>query len=122
MAAAVVFVLACGSGGLRVKFTSPDGAVRLDRDGDGFAGPWECTADVPSCRADELNRTHYQLADLDCNDRNASIHPGAPDVPGDGIDSNCDGEDGVRRSPPHEAGELTLPGQAPAHRDSLTTD
>jgi arylsulfatase A-like enzyme len=29
----------------------------------------------------------------DCNDRDASIHPDAPDVPGDGIDQNCSGAD-----------------------------
>jgi hypothetical protein len=27
----------------------------------------------------------------DCDDQNASIHPGAEDPPGDGVDQNCDG-------------------------------
>ncbi|MCA9773784.1 MAG: putative metal-binding motif-containing protein, partial [Myxococcales bacterium] len=27
----------------------------------------------------------------DCNDMNPIIHPFAPDVPGDGLDTNCDG-------------------------------
>ena len=29
----------------------------------------------------------------DCDDENADIYPDAPETAGDGVDSNCDGED-----------------------------
>jgi hypothetical protein len=35
----------------------------------------------------------YTVADGDCDDTNADIHPGATETPGDGVDSNCDGND-----------------------------
>lgn len=45
-------------------------AGRVDLDGDGFT-----------------------VRDGDCNDSDSSIHPGAPDISGDGIDQDCDGVD-----------------------------
>jgi hypothetical protein len=45
--------------------------VTADADGDGFVVP------------------------ADCNDHNPSMHPNAPDIPGDGIDQNCDGHDAL---------------------------
>ncbi|MCC6749449.1 MAG: sulfatase-like hydrolase/transferase [Deltaproteobacteria bacterium] len=36
----------------------------------------------------------------DCDDRNAAVHPGATDVPGNGVDENCQGGDATRTRPP----------------------
>jgi hypothetical protein len=47
------------------------GALQTDVDGDGAARP------------------------ADCDDGDAAIRPGATDLPGDGIDQNCDGADAV---------------------------
>jgi hypothetical protein len=108
----VLFAGCQGGEGIRVVYTSPQGAVRFDRDGDGFAGPWECPNGAsPLCNAESLNA--QPVPDLDCNDRDATIHPGAVDKPGDGIDSNCDGEDGIAKPPlpPAEPGQLKLPSQ-----------
>ena len=37
------------------------------------------------------------LPPVDCNDRNASIRPGAHDVAGNGVDENCNGRDATAR-------------------------
>jgi hypothetical protein len=58
-----------------------------DGDGDGY-GTSSGSIMVYSC----LPPPGYAFDTIDCNDGNASINPGAVEIPGNGIDDNCDGE------------------------------
>ena len=42
---------------------------------------------------DDLDGDGYSEVDGDCDDTDASINPEADEIAGDGVDSNCDGED-----------------------------
>jgi len=55
----------------------------VDNDGDGYD---VCTG--TDCECVNPNPS-------DCNDENPARHPDAKDIAGDGVDQNCDGEDGV---------------------------
>lgn len=58
----------------------------VDADGDGFgAGDGIELCEDPG--------DGYSTVDGDCNDDDPTIYPGAPEIPNDGIDQNCDGED-----------------------------
>ena len=76
-----------------VDHADPDGPAAstwyLDADGDGFGVPGTTTTD---CRAP----AGYDDDALDCDDTDASVHPGAPETC-DGADQDCDGfaDDGV---------------------------
>ncbi len=60
----------------------------LDSDDDGFGRQ---TDGVVACTAP----ADHESTNTDCDDSAASVYPGAPEVPGDGIDQDCDGADGV---------------------------
>ncbi len=56
----------------------------VDQDGDGYGDP---TGAITACDQPE----GYVADSSDCDDTDASIHPGAPE-PCDGLDNDCDGE------------------------------
>jgi hypothetical protein len=72
-----------------------------DTDGDGVGDADDVCPTVPGkaangCRLPDEDGDGYvalALGGTDCNDNNRSIHPGAVDIPKDGIDQNCDGHD-----------------------------
>jgi len=64
----LLLTVGCGSGG-----SSGGGTVCTDADSDSYFAESGCATDV------------------DCNDGNAAINPGAAEICGDGIDNDCDG-------------------------------
>ncbi len=89
----------------------------LDRDGDGW---------FPGCYDEPCDPSEDPYCD--CNDGNATVHPGAPDPIGDGWDTDCSGDDGPAkcgdRSCPDamEWPDAAVPRDAPAPTDAAPTD
>ena len=68
--------------------------------------PWGCVAELlPD--ADGDGYLNGLVGGDDCDDWDAAVYPGAPDVGGDGVDSSCDGVDGEDRDGDGDASQAT---------------
>ncbi len=63
---------------------------RKDDDCDGKAD--EGADGSPSTDTTDMDGDGYSLAQGDCDDTNAMVHPGMAEICGDGLDNDCDGE------------------------------
>jgi len=61
----------------------------IDNDCDGLAD--EDAQNVPSTNTDDADHDGQTIADGDCNDHDATIYKGHPEICGDGKDNDCDG-------------------------------
>ena len=59
-----------------------------------FAGPLLIGCAIPG---DDFDRDGFSIADDDCDDLDPQIYPGAVEIPGDGIDQDCDRNDLLMR-------------------------
>lgn len=64
-----------------------------DNDNDGYG-----TASVATQSCSTTPPAGYAVSDQDCNDSDVNSHPGANEIPNDGIDQDCDGSDLINSS------------------------
>ncbi len=78
----------------------------------GVAGPLTRALRTPF----DFDRDGYArfLGGGDCDDSDRTIHPGAPEIPDDGIDQNCIGGDPSATQPPPDVGFVPVPASVPA--------
>ncbi len=82
--------------GLTEDYEGDDSYVwYADADGDGYG---DADGMIEAC----TQPSGHVVSGSDCDDTDATIHPTAADIPGDGVDQNCDGSD--------ECGDLNCDG------------
>ena len=85
-------------------------AFYADADSDTFG---DAAVSMMACDAPEA----YVSDATDCDDTNAAAYPGAAEVPDDGVDQDCDGEDTVT---PEDSGDSDTEDTDPADTDEDT--
>jgi arylsulfatase A-like enzyme len=88
-AAAVVVSLGC----LAVAARVPEGAPAYGAISDGALGLRLALAVARKASDGDGDGYAARFGGGDCDDRNDTVYPGAEDVPGDGVDQNCEGGD-----------------------------
>ncbi|MCK5026480.1 MAG: DUF2341 domain-containing protein, partial [Nanoarchaeota archaeon] len=78
------------------KYTSPEPTLTLGSEAQNVAdGCTDNDGDGYGAEGTNLSQCTNSIILSDCNDSNANVHPGAADIPSNGIDEDCSGDDNV---------------------------